>query len=97
MIIFEDLDDTYSQIMHWHSLVTIPQIEYSVQLIKCSLTNECPNHNIVRHVISSWIELEFSLTVTWIAMTRTDGTNEPNLVGQAEKGQVSNLLNNTRL
>ena len=34
--------------------------EYAVQWIKCLLTNECPNHNIVPHVISSWIE--FNIT-----------------------------------
>ena len=28
-------------------------------------------------------------------MTRTDGTKVPDRVGQAEKGPISNLLNNT--
>ena len=34
--------------------------EYPFRGIECLLTNECPNHIIVRHVISSWIK--FSLT-----------------------------------
>ena len=58
--------------------------EYSVQWIRRSLTNECPNHDIVHHAICSWIE--FSLTVIWIAMTSTDSTDDPNQEGHAEKG-----------
>ena len=34
--------------------------EYPVQWIEYSLTNECPNHNIVHHAIKSWIELSLT-------------------------------------
>ena len=60
--------------------------EHPVQWIEHSLTYECPNHDSVRHVNCSWID--FSLTFIWIAMTRTDSTQDPNPVGQAEKVTV---------
>ena len=60
--------------------------EYAVQWIEWSLTNECPNHNIVDHIICPWIG--FSLTqFIWIGMTRTDSINNPDPVSQAETGQ----------
>ena len=54
---------------HWYLFCN----EYPVQWIDHSLTYECPNHDSVRHVISSWIE--FSLTrsfgLWWWGQTRS--------------------------
>ena len=81
----------FSKITHTYNLCILAltcnysiKSEYSVQWIKHSLTNECPNHDIVHHAICSWIE--FSLTVIWIAMTSTDSTDDLNQEGHAEKG-----------
>ena len=46
--------------LHWHLLMTIVKSECPVQWIEWSLTNECPNHNIVYRTILIWIT--FSLT-----------------------------------
>ena len=43
-----------------------------------------PYHCTPCHMLLNRIQ---PFTVIWIAMTRTDGTNDSNLVGQAEKGQ----------
>ena len=43
--------------------------EYPVQWIELSLTYECPNHSIVRHVISSWIEFSLTVIFGWRGQT----------------------------
>ena len=82
-------DDFQRQHVLTHSLLALTddysiKSEYPVEWIELSLTYECPNHNIVRHVISSWFR--FNLTVIKIAM-KTDSTNVFNLVAQSGKGQ----------
>ena len=93
MAIYED--GMYLQIVCWHSLVSIRssiKSEYPVQWKERSLTNECPNHNIVYNVKSSWIKI--SRTRSFGLQWRTDGTNESNLVCQAKKEsrQISSTM-----
>ena len=79
MIFKDDMQLTNCVDTHWYLFHS----EYPVQWIKHSLTKECPNHDSVHHVRSTWIK--FSLTVIWIAMTRTDGAQVPDHISQTEK------------
>ena len=79
---FWKLTKTYKFCAHTHWYLF--HSEYPVQWIEHSLTYECPNHMSVRLIKPSWIR--FSFTVTWIAMTGTDGIKHPDVIGQAGKG-----------
>ena len=67
---------------HWYLF----RSEYIFRRIELSLTYECPNHDSVRHVNSSWIE--FSLSIIWNSKMTTDGIIPSNPVSQAEKGHL---------
>ena len=70
--------------------------EYPVQWTECPLTNECLNHNICIRYHFLLNRIQPYTIIFWIEMIRTNGTDDPNVVGQAEKRSISNLLNNTR-
>ena len=82
MMIFKD--GMYLQNMHWHSLVTIPK-RMNTQFNELSIHSHMNARTISWYSISQSPGSNLALRVIWIAMTRTDGTNEFNYVGQAEK------------
>ena len=70
-----------------HSLVTIPwrvNTQFSVSPFTHKWMPE-PYHCTPCHILLNRIQ---PYTVIWIAMTRTDGTNNLDLVGQAKKANV---------
>ena len=66
--------------------------EYTVQCFEHSLTNECPKHNIVHHVIYSWIKFSIkqSFGLRWRGQT---WSMHPRLTVKLKKSQSILIIN----